>query len=218
MVELPAKDTHLHAIFQRLMEQTEVEFQHSKRKEDPDKIPKLSRQDVLDVVRHVWLSVDHNGIASKGYKQTGPLLPLADGGVPLADGGLPPDDLGVYVDLLPFWQRIDGVAVCRDAFAQVDEMWRQGVVSSWSDAATLVEQHAPHRGIDEGLEGIGWDVEHDTAADEAEGVVGPAADDGGMPPDAPPDEQEEEEEGQGGLDPTDDKPVRLYIRTTYVHM
>ena len=45
------KDTHLHALFQRLMEQVEVRVAHLARKDDPDRVPKLSRQGVLDVVR-----------------------------------------------------------------------------------------------------------------------------------------------------------------------
>jgi hypothetical protein len=48
-----AKDTHLHALFQRLMEQLEVSVAHEKRKEDPNRVPKLSRQEVIDVVREV---------------------------------------------------------------------------------------------------------------------------------------------------------------------
>ena len=48
-----AEEIHLHASFQRLMEQTEVSVAHEKRKEDPNRVPKLSRQDVIDVVRRV---------------------------------------------------------------------------------------------------------------------------------------------------------------------
>jgi len=49
--QCPVKDTHLHALFQRLMEQTEVPVAHAARKDDPDRVPKLSRQGILDVVR-----------------------------------------------------------------------------------------------------------------------------------------------------------------------
>ena len=52
-----AEDTHLHASFQQLMEQTEVSVAHEKRKEDPNRVPKLSRQDVSDVVREVPLTI-----------------------------------------------------------------------------------------------------------------------------------------------------------------
>ena len=48
-----AEDIHLHASFQRLMEQTEVDVALEKRKEAPNRVPKLSRQDVIDVVRQV---------------------------------------------------------------------------------------------------------------------------------------------------------------------
>ena len=47
------EDTHLHALFQRLLEQIEVQVAHAARKQDPDRIPKLSRQGILDLVREV---------------------------------------------------------------------------------------------------------------------------------------------------------------------
>ena len=50
MTCVSGKDTHLHALFQRLMEEYEVKFLHAARKDDPDRIPKLSRQNILDLV------------------------------------------------------------------------------------------------------------------------------------------------------------------------
>ncbi len=44
-------DTHLHACLQRLMEQAEVRIAHEKRKENPDKVPKLNRQEIVDLTR-----------------------------------------------------------------------------------------------------------------------------------------------------------------------
>ena len=45
------KDTHLHAEVQRMMEQLEVKHFHSARKDDPDRVPKLSYQEIVDIVR-----------------------------------------------------------------------------------------------------------------------------------------------------------------------
>ena len=54
------KDTHLHAEVQRMMEQLEVKHFHSARKDDPDRVPKLSYQEIVDIVREavairIWL-------------------------------------------------------------------------------------------------------------------------------------------------------------------
>ena len=43
--------------------------------------------------------------------------------------------------------------------ATVDEMFDSDIVSSWADAATIIEQHAPHASIHEGCEGLEWEVE-----------------------------------------------------------
>ena len=48
-----AKDTHLHAVLQRCMESAEVESAHRKRKDDPARVPKFSRQEIIDIVREV---------------------------------------------------------------------------------------------------------------------------------------------------------------------
>ena len=123
----------------------------------------------------MWLSLNHSTISEKAYKQTGPTLPLE----PLADGGVAPEHLGLYRDLLPFWNRIGGNAVYDEAVACVDDMWDSGALSSWSDAHTIVEAHEPHPGIVEGLEGAEWDIEAADAEPDPDGGVPP---DGGMAP------------------------------------
>jgi len=60
-VRVSGKDTHLHASFQRLMEEYEVKFFHRARKDDPDRVPKLSRQDIIDVARQVFREVPMPG-------------------------------------------------------------------------------------------------------------------------------------------------------------
>ncbi len=150
----------------------------------------------------VWLSLDHDSIASTGYKQTGPTMSLAklEGGVSPTSG----EDLGLYKDLVPFWARIDGDAIYRDAVKHVEDMWNAGVLSAWSDCTSVVEAHAPHRPIDEGLEGIGCDIE-----DENEAAADPDADA------AETDEAAVDPEGRGAMVEVldaDAKPVRsLYV-------
>ena len=113
--------------------------------------------------------MDHAALGEKGYKQTGPLLPLD----PLEAGGVAPENLGLYKDLLPFWDRIGGDAVYADAVAHVDHLWGTGVLSTWSDAHTIVEAHDPHPGVVEGLEGAPWDIEDEDHVPLADGGVPP---------------------------------------------
>ena len=124
----------------------------------------------------VWLTLDHDSLSEKGYRQTGPMLPLE----PLIAGGVSPEDLGLYKDLQPFWDRIGGDAVYTDAVAHVDHLWDSGILSSWADAHTLVEAHDPHPGIVEGLEGAEWYVDdgNDNGGD-TDGGDDPGADGAG---------------------------------------
>ena len=43
------------------MEEYEVKFFHRARKDDPDRVPKLSRQDIIDVARQVFREVPMPG-------------------------------------------------------------------------------------------------------------------------------------------------------------
>ena len=125
----------------------------------------------------VWLTLDHDSLSEKGYKQTGPTLPLE----PLLAGGVAPEDLGLYKDLQPFWERIGGDAVYTDAVAHVDNMWDRGIVRTWADAHTLVETHDPHPGIVEGCEGAEWDVvDESSPAADGTGIEGGGGDDPGI--------------------------------------
>ena len=51
--ERPVEDTHLHATLQRLLEQVEVRAAHDARRDNPERVPKLDRQGIIDVVREV---------------------------------------------------------------------------------------------------------------------------------------------------------------------
>ena len=128
-------------------------------------------------------------------------------------GGMSPDGLGLYKDLEPFWERIGGDAIYTEAVAHVDALWRDGVLRTWADAATVVAAHDPHPGIVEGTEGFGYDiVDEDT--------------DGGMPPvvdgDVPPvldDEVTQDCDAMVGVDDATSKPVLLFKYTrTYARL
>ena len=86
-------DTHLHANVQRFITQYENQLAHEERKrllsEGSNKMPDLSREDILGLVRAVWCRLDHAEAARKGYLQTGPTLPMS--------GPVPHD--GVFKDL-----------------------------------------------------------------------------------------------------------------------
>ena len=161
-------DTHLHALVQRSMEQLETQEQYEQRRQHPGRVPKLSRQAVIDIVREMWLGIDHEAVSRAGYLQTGPKLP-ADQGVD-----------ALYKDLQPFWHRVDGDAIRREAKASVAEMWNNGAISDWADAATLIEDHVPHPQTEEGLEAVEVNVTDDEDADgDDAGDGGDDAGDGG---------------------------------------
>ena len=148
-----AEDTHLHASLQRTFETVEVALAHECRKQEPDKTPKFSRQDIVDIVRQAWLSQNHAGLSATGYRQLGQTLPM--------DGSA---DEELFRDLKPWWDRISGSDWRAQCTRQVESMWEAGIVRGWADANTLVEDHAPHAPIEEGDEHRPWDVvdEQDT--------------------------------------------------------
>ena len=148
-----------------------MEIAFDQRQRRPDRIPKMSRQDIIDAVRHVWLQLDHKAIASVGYRQTGPTLPLL-----AEDGGLSPDIEAVFKDLRPFVQKLNLQTLCQAAFDEVTALWEEGIVTSWADASTIVEQHTGHKCMVEGTEGLRWQVEED------DGVGPEGAGDGGVAP------------------------------------
>ncbi|CAK0909832.1 unnamed protein product [Prorocentrum cordatum] len=160
-------DTHFHALVQRLMEQIETRVLHKQRQEDPSKIASLSRQDVIDAVAEMWMSLDHRGLSEKGYRQTGPLL----------GGDAVPED--VFVDLRPFWEALGGPALWRHAQQTVDEMWSAGTLSSWADVDLLIEHHKPHPCAEEGLEGANWEVVPDEEEEDDDGGDDPGEGGGG---------------------------------------
>ena len=57
----------------------------------------MTREDILSIVRTAWLSIDHAKTAEKGYKQTGPTMPLRG----------PVDSEDVFKDLLRVMTELD---------------------------------------------------------------------------------------------------------------
>ena len=85
-----------------------------------------------------------------------------------------PDGAGldaVFKDLQPFWAALDGNAIRAAAYDHVQALWDTKAVTSWADAVVVIEHHTPHPPVDEGLEGILWDVD-----DQAGGDEGPPSD------------------------------------------
>ena len=147
-------DTHLHALVQRVMEELETLEQFEQRKRYPSKVPKLSRQKIIELVGQMWLRMDHKDVAKKGYTQTGPTLP---------------DDVGaagVFRDLKPFWEAVDGDKIRAEAYDLVQDLWDTGAITGWADAATLIEDHTPHPLIEEGAEGADIEIVDDDAINE----------------------------------------------------
>lgn len=164
-------DTHLHALVQRVMEELETVELYNQRRDNPSKVARLTRQIIVDIVRQMWLGLQHNTLSAKGYRQTGPCLPAGEGVE------------SIYHGLQPFWEKLDGDKLRRDAEEYVEALWRDGSVRSWADAQVLIENHSPHRAVQEGMEGLGWDVESDSdsGGDSDDGGDGPGGPPGGEP-------------------------------------
>ena len=73
-------DTHFHATLQRWLSKLEIVWSHEDLKrqdlEGVRRTPTLSREDCITIAQCAWTSMDHEGLASKGYAQTGPRMPL----------------------------------------------------------------------------------------------------------------------------------------------
>ena len=116
--------------------------------------PKTTREDILSTVQTAWLSIDHGKVAEKGYKQTGPNMPLR--------GSVAQED--VFKDLLRAMEEFDpsptplevGMTLRDEAVAFVREGWDAGRWSQWSDCYQLIqEQDNVDEALAEGLEAFG---------------------------------------------------------------
>ena len=139
-----------------------------------NRTPKTTREDILSIVQTAWLSIDHGRVAEKGYKQTGPNMPLR--------GPVAPED--VYKDLLRAMDELDpsptpleiGMTLRDEAVAFVREGWDAGRWSQWSDCHQLIqEQDGLEEALEEGLEAFGAEP----ADTESESTEDPDSEGGG---------------------------------------
>ena len=149
-------DTHLHATLQKLLVEFENALATAKRNDMLSKgvkrMPTAKREDLIDIVQHVWMAIEHDRVAEKAYKQTGPLMPL--------EGPVAPED--VYADLLQVIQAIDPTSTStevalsklrEDSIDYVNKLVEDGILKDWKDAHILIEpQDEEDPGLAEGLE------------------------------------------------------------------
>ena len=93
-------DTHLHAQLEFMMKELEVAVFYGQVSNNKAigvlKAASHSRQDVINMVKQIWLRLNHAAISQRGYEQTGPGLPL--------EGPIMTQDIGA--DLLPVYQAL----------------------------------------------------------------------------------------------------------------
>ena len=94
-------DTHLHALLQRLLVELENRIAVDRRRRrlalGIKKTPSAKREDLVELVQAAWMAIPHSALAEKGYKQTGPTMPMT--------GPVNPED--VFKDLLTVLEAID---------------------------------------------------------------------------------------------------------------
>ena len=94
-------DTHLHALLQGLLVELENRIAVDKRRRrlalGIKKTPSAKREDLVELVQAAWMAIPHSALAEKGYKQTGPTMPVT--------GPVNPED--VFKDLLTVLEAID---------------------------------------------------------------------------------------------------------------
>ena len=187
-------DTHLHARLSELLIQIENQWAMTERhrlvSDGQNKTPKMTRDVMLSIVQEAWLSIDHARVAAKGYKQTGPALPLR--------GPIAPED--VYHDLLRVLEELEpsssplevGMTLRDEAIAMVKKGHAAGKWTVWADCYTLIEdQDGVGEALEEGLEAYSAEVEED----------GEAGDD-----DDDDDDDEDDDEAGGGPSGFSSKP------------
>jgi hypothetical protein len=164
-------DTHLHAQLAALLIKIENEWQLSERTrllaKGQNKTPSPSREDIVQIVQAAWLSINHGRVAEKGYKQTGPTMPLR--------GPVAHED--VYVNLLEVLEKLApsqdptevNMSMRDEAIVFVREGFDSGKWTTWRDCHKLISEHdADTEGLVEGLEAFGA-IPHDDDDDSFDG-------------------------------------------------
>ena len=152
-------ETHLHALLDQVL---------TKMGNDWD--PKMTRDEIISIVQTAWLSIDHSRVAEKGYKQTGPTMPLR--------GTVTPDD--VFEDLWRVMEDLNesstptkvNMTPRDEAVAFVQEGFASGKWTTWADAPKLIlEYDGAEDVLIESLETFGT-VACDTEDEESDELDG----------------------------------------------
>jgi len=165
-------DTHLHARLAALLIQLENEWSLSERERFEslglNKTPTMTREEIVSIVQTAWVLLDHERVAEKGYKQTGPTMPLT--------GPISPED--VFADLLRVMETIEestptevGMTLRDEAVAFVKDGHAKKKWVAWADCHKLIEEHdGLEEAVLEGMEAFGVEVDDATEESEAEAV------------------------------------------------
>jgi hypothetical protein len=150
-----------------------------------NKTPTMTREEILSIVATAWLSIDHERVAAKGYKQTGPTMPLR--------GPVAPED--VFKDLLRVMEELDpsstptevGMTLRDEAVAFVKDGFDSGKWTEWSHCHKLIEEHDGEcEAAEEGMEAFGADPvdsdaeESDESDSDDDGTPGGGGCSGGL--------------------------------------
>ena len=177
-------DTHLHASLSRILLEHDNKWALEQRKAaaaagQPAKTPRKSREDIIALTQAAWLEIDHRRVADKGYKQTGPMLPM--------DGTWGPDD--IFNDLHTVLEQITpgpnpneaSTQLRDDSVAYVQRCIESGqLAANWEDCHTLIEEHTDMcEAIPEGLEAYRPDPYEEYEEDDDSDVDGDGTGGGG---------------------------------------
>ena len=104
-----------------------------------DWTPKMTMNGIISIVQAAWLSINHARVAEKGYKQTGPTMPLR--------GTVAPE--AVFEDLWRVMEDLDesssptkvNMTQRDEAVAFVQEGFASGKWTTWADAPKLILEY-----------------------------------------------------------------------------
>ena len=160
-------DTHLHAQLAKFLVQIENHWALEERERfaltGENRTPTMTRETILALVQAAWTMIPHDHVAEKGYKQTGPAMPLKG----------PVKHKEVFGDLLTVMESIQestpqevGMKLRDDAVAFVQDGYDKFLWRTWADCQKLItEQDGVDEAEAEGMEAFG------TLVDDAESEV-----------------------------------------------
>ena len=150
----------------------------------PGKVPRWTKQQVLERGWQAWQDLDH---------RCGEELHRTHGYTTKVDGS---QDKFLDSSIAPFWKQL-GMRDARLKIAtQVKTLMEQKIVREWSDAAELLEAHDPHRVSFEGEED--FHMENGSDSEDSEHDVDDDAGDGDDGDDVGDDDAGDDDDGDGG--------------------